>query len=224
MKLNEFLNELLDQEVQKLIKDQYYTFDKFSNAVPEYTSGSYKLIIKNSVLNIISADVHIILNERTFNLNSVDISYTIELDDFNSEFIEYNDIRKLKAVYNSLTKLVKSIKFYSYEKVSTGYVLTLNDSKVFKENRFGIVEEEHYVQVMAKCFNDEAKNPTPNIDTGDIIRDIRNSNEGVVVHVVKGTDFENHGMVEVYLTDKKYFEHYTWFQWNSFLEVIEQYN
>ena len=118
---------------------------------------------------------------------------------------------------------------YSYVEVLqndnvVGYAVTKNGSKAFKANRFGIIEDEFYAQLVAQCFNEEYKSPTPKIHVGDIVQEIQSGLEGVVVFFKEGPDFEDHGFVEVYLKDKGVFEHYTWYQWQSYIKIIELYN
>lgn len=225
MSFYDVLKQLVQSNVLELIKTQYYTFNKFSLAKPEIVLGDNKLVIENSIITISTPTFSIELNSTGFLYNSTFISYEINKDDFEklTVDVEYAHIKLIRNVFNKIDSLIKTIKIYSYEPVPTGYVLTLNDSKVFKHNRFGIVSDEQYIKLIASEMNIEVKNPTPDISTGTVVKDFFGA-EGVIVHVVKGTDFEHHGMIEVYLTDKKYFEHYPWVQWHSILTVIEPYD
>lgn len=118
---------------------------------------------------------------------------------------------------------------FSYVAVGNGFALTKNGSKVFRENVYGVIDNEQDAQYYIFNMNNNANTYTPDtIHRNDIVECIDgyfyNGDKAIVTEVRKPNDVEDHGTVEVYMLDKKFFEHFTYTGWNEFLKVVEAYD
>lgn len=118
---------------------------------------------------------------------------------------------------------------FSYVAVGNGFALTKNGSKIFPENVYGVIDDEQHAQYYIFNMNNNANTYTPDtIHRNDIVECIDghfyNGDKAIVTEVRKPNDVEDHGTVEVYMLDKKFFEHFTYTGWNQFLKVVEAYD
>lgn len=105
-----------------------------------------------------------------------------------------------------------------------GYALTKNGSKVFSGNHYGLMDDENFAHSIAHAsqyYEDWVEND--NIHLNDLVRDT-DGNEAIVTRIVTSRSFDDHGCVEIFYLDKRYFEHYTYSHWNEFLSVYEYYD
>jgi hypothetical protein len=118
---------------------------------------------------------------------------------------------------------------YSYVPVGNGFALTRDGCKCFKENIYGVIDNEQHAQYYIFNMNNNANRYTTDaINLNDIVVCIQElfytGSKAIVTSINKPTDIEDHGTIEVYLLKEQIFEHFTYSGWNEFLEVVEEYN
>lgn len=136
--------------------------------------------------------------------------------------------RKTKVTPKEVDSFCRYIQF-DYVAVGNGFALTKNGSKTFRENVYGVIDNEQYAQHFIINMNNNANTYTPDtINRNDIVECIDghfyNGEKAIVTEVRKPYSADDHGTVEVYMLDKKFFEHFTYTGWNKFLKVVENYD
>lgn len=118
---------------------------------------------------------------------------------------------------------------FGYVAVGNGFALTKNGSKIFRENVYGVIDDEQHAQYFIINMNRNANTYTPDtINCNDIVECIDGhfykGDKAIVTEVRKPYNVEDHGTIEVYMLDTKIFEHFTYTGWNEFLKVVESYD
>jgi len=116
---------------------------------------------------------------------------------------------------------------FSYISVGDGFVLTKNGNKIFPENIYGVISDEqyaqHYVHNMNCNVNTLTSDAIQNNDIVEIIFGDLRGKQAIVTKLRKPVDIEDHGLVEVFLLNERYFEHFTYSNWDKCLKVVEKY-
>lgn len=114
---------------------------------------------------------------------------------------------------------------FSYTPVGNGFALTKNGSKIFKENIYGIIDDEQIAQHYVKNMNNNANSITSTIikpkDIVEIVCDEFKGKQGIVTEIRIPANLEDHGMIEVFLFDEKHFEHFTFSNWTKNLKISD---
>lgn len=85
----------------------------------------------------------------------------------------------------------------------------------------------HCGLLVEDCYGDQTHLPRPPLRRGARVRDKRNGLTGVVVKIELGTDWENHGSIEVWQEQREEYgayntESYCEINWPESLEVLEE--
>lgn len=116
---------------------------------------------------------------------------------------------------------------YLYEVIDVGdeWAISRNGQKVFPGNVFGTCS--NYDIAYSNAYMLQLNNDTYTPDTikrNDIVSVlVKNGESAIVTEVRKPTDGTDHGTVEIYFLDSKYFEHFMYTGWDKYLKVTEVY-
>lgn len=116
---------------------------------------------------------------------------------------------------------------YKFEllQIDDAYCITRDGNKFFKENTFGLCDHFQYMTSVAHMLQYDNDTYTPDtIKQGDLIEVLDGNEHGIVITVKQSKNFDDHGFVEVFLTEKRVYEHYTHQGWDTFIKVLTPYD